>query len=459
MSKTDSTTTLARQIDSIVKDSVLAPVFIGIQVMSVENEKILYDLNSQKLFHPASNMKLLTTAAGLHALGTTFQFKTHLLTDGNVTNGILRGNLYIKAYGDPLIRTDDFDSLAEQLSARGIQTIAGNMIGDVRYFDTLSWGKGWMWDDEPEADEAFISPLTVNDNAIAIELHSGDRVGAPAVVTLNPPTSFVDIRNTSVTSYDTLIPPLTVTRRHGENIIRINGRVTPGSPNQKFTLSISQPERYFLHLLKERLALRGITMEGLSRIDSVHGTTLLAGIYHSIDSVLHQINKPSDNIAAENMLKTIASERVSLPGTAISGLTFLKEYLNGLGIDTSMMNVVDGSGVSWYNMISPAAMVRLLEEQYKSHDTFSHFYESLPVAGMDGTLRNRMHGTSAEKNVHGKTGSLTGESCISGYVTTVDGKLLAFCIFCNHSPGELSNLRSIQDRILELLANYNTMRP
>ena len=447
---------LENQIDSLLQDSLLNPAMIGLQIISLEDSVVLYDRNSAKLFHPASNTKLLTTSTGLHALGTAFQFKTIISTDGTIAKGTLRGNLYVKAYGDPLFRTSDLDSLAEQLSAKELRTITGKLVGDRSYFDTLSWGKGWMWDDEPDADEAFISPMTVNANAVELEIRAGDRPGTAAFVVANPPTSFVEIRNSTVTSYDTLIPPLTVGRRHGENIVRVDGRIAPGSPNRKFLISVCRPEEYYLHLLRERFALRGITIQGVSQIDSTHGDIFLGGVYHSLDSVIHQINKPSDNIAAENLLKIIAAEQSGLPGTAERGLFCVKEYLCALGIDTVNMTLADGSGVSWYNMISPGMMVQLLRQQYESRETFAHLYESLPIAGLDGTLKSRMVGTRAEGNVRGKTGSLTGESCISGYVTSADGRLLAFSIFINHYPGAISYLRLIQDRILDLLANYKT---
>jgi len=292
-----------------------------------------------------------------------------------------------------------------------------------------------------------------------LQIQPGAEIGQPATVQSNPKTSFIEIQNSSVTSSDTLIPPLSVTRRHGEDILRVAGRITPGSSPRKFPISVCQPEYYFLHLLRERLAEFGVAITGEDRIDSSHGTTLLGSVSHPIDSVIHLINKPSDNIAAENMMKTIAAERFAAPGSTERGLTVVKEYLASLSIDTARMHLADGSGVSWYNMISPDAVVQLLEEQFKDKQTFQHFYESLPIAGVDGTLKGRMIGTRAENNVRGKTGSLTGESCISGYATTMDGKMLAFGIFCNHSPGEISYLRSVQDRILELLANYDTRHP
>jgi len=452
----DSANILTRQIDSLLQDTLLRPALIGIQILSLEDQKLLYSFNSEKLFHPASNMKLLTTATGLHILGTTFQFRTDFLTDGKVANGELRGNLYVKSFGDPLLTTSDLDSVAKQLAAKGIQRITGNLVGDRRYFDTLSWGKGWMWDDEPEADEAFISPLTVNANAISIEIHPGNQINTPASVTVEPPTSYVEIRNSSTTSTDSLIAPLAVSRRHGENIIHIEGRISPGNSIRKFLVSVWQPENYFLHLLRERLRLQSISLQTDNRIDSSRGTIELYTLSHPMDSVIHQINKSSDNIAAENLLKTISAKRWGAPGSSTRGLTCMKEYLDSLGIDTTKMNLADGSGVSWYNTISPGAMVQLLNKQYADRGTFNHFYESLPIAGIDGTLKNRLIGTRAEGKVRAKTGTLTGESCLSGYVTTADNKLLAFSFLFNHFPGETSHLRSVQDKILNLLTMYDT---
>jgi D-alanyl-D-alanine carboxypeptidase/D-alanyl-D-alanine-endopeptidase (penicillin-binding protein 4) len=182
------------------------------------------------------------------------------------------------------------------------------------------------------------------------------------------------------------------------------------------------------------------------------GEDTLAAVSRSLDTVLAVINKESDNLSAELLLKTIAAERVPGPGSARAGLAVVKEYLAGVGIDTSRMILADGSGVSWYTAVSPEALTALLRAEYGQGQTYPRFRASLSVAGVDGKLRNRMKGSRAEGNAAAKTGTLSGVGCLSGYVASADGRTLAFSILGNHFPGEGAVLRSLQNTIVALLA-------
>ena len=447
--------TLHRYIDRIIDDSTFSPCFIGLKIVSVNDGKILYERNPGKLFHPASNAKLFTTATALHIFDSKFRCKTEFSFDGKIVKHILRGNFVLKGFGDPLFTTDDLDSIVSLVKQKGITTIRGNLIGNESYFDDVPWGHGWMWDDEPDPDEAFISPLTINDNAIDMIVSPGQQKGMPTSVQFEPQTSQCRIINDGVTSNDTSLPPLHVTRKRGENTFEITGRIEPRSLPQKFSFSVYQPSMFTLRLLKERLQLNGITVTGSLRLDSttssqMHGVE----ISHTIDSVIHRINKESDNIAAENILKILGAEYFHTIGSTESGLQVVRDYLYREGIDTSAITLVDGSGVSFYNAVTPNTIVDLLIRQHQNRRTFTRFYESLPIAGIDGTLRFRMRGTTAEGNVHAKTGSLTGVSALSGYATTKSGTLLAFSLLAEYFPKDIGTLRNLQDRLLEFLTSF-----
>jgi serine-type D-Ala-D-Ala carboxypeptidase/endopeptidase (penicillin-binding protein 4) len=443
---------LQRQLDTLLGDSSLSRCLIGTEILSLEDGKIVYERNSGYLFHPASNMKLLTTAVAVKLLGKEFKFRTSVGSNSPISEGVLKGNLVVKGSGDPLLRSSDLDSLARLVRECGVETVTGDLVGDISYFDTVAWGAGWMWDDEPDPDEAFITPLTVNSNAIELLVRPGKRIGEPSGFQFEPSSPALPVRNSSLTSVDTLLPPLSVTRRRGENTILIEGRIAPHTPEQHFALSIWKPEHYFLELFREKLSSHGVKIRGSVRLEIASGSVQLAEVSHPVDSVLHQVNKPSDNLAAENLLKAMAAEAGRVPGSSAHGLFLLRSTLAEMGVDTTNMILADGSGVSWYNEISPAAIVQVLRNLYEDRDRFGRFYGSLPVGGVDGTLKNRMRGTRAEGNVHAKTGSLTGASTLSGYVTSADGKLLAFSILCNHFPSRISILREMQDKLVEILA-------
>jgi len=442
---------LVQKIDSLLSDSDLGSCFIGLKIVSLEKGTILYSKNSSKLFQPASNMKLLTTATANSVLGANYEFNTELLSNAKTVNGVLQGDLLIKCSGDPKLGTADFDSLASQLSKVGIKSIKGNLVGDTSAFDGHFWGAGWMWDDEPEAFEAFITPLTVNSNAIKFKLSPGIKDGDSLRYFLEPAISFYKVINQGVTSNDSMIPRVKVTRPKGDNTFTIIGRLNLSDTTNEYDVSMWKPEMYFLKLLKQRLDTTGITVQGKCLLDSTRRGKKIAEVSHSLDSVLCEINKPSDNLGAENLLKTLGREKIGAPGSAESGLMVVKDYLLKCGIDTSEVMLADGSGLSGYDEVSPDAFLKILRNQFKQK-LFSRFYQSLPIAGVDGTLKNRMKGTKAEGNVHAKTGSITGASTLSGYVTTADSSMLCFSFMCNHFPGDMHVIRHIEDRILEMLA-------
>jgi serine-type D-Ala-D-Ala carboxypeptidase/endopeptidase (penicillin-binding protein 4) len=440
------------KIDEILDAKELSSSLTGVKIAPVDDETIVYVRNSTKLFHPASNTKIITTAAALAKL-PKYVYRTRLFSDNKIKDSVLSGDLYVKGGGDPQIVSADLDTLAAMVERNGIKTITGNLVGDISYFDTVAWGHGWMWDDEPSTDEPFITPLCVDSNSIHITIVPGT---SQAKCTIEPFTDLFTIANTSSTHKDTANNPLIVTRRRGSNIVTVGGRLHPGSSAQEFDYSTWKPELVFLHILRDKLEARGITLKGTCTLGTDHGKTLIGEIDHSLDSVIIRVNKESYNLGAENLVKTLAAEVSGTPGTCEKGMVIIKSYLDRLGIDTTNMILFDGSGVSFYNLFSPADMVRLLKAQYKSKNNFGTFYASLPVAGVDGTLKNRMKGTAAAGNVRAKTGTLTGASALSGYVTTADKKLLAFSIMSNHFPGEGKVLRDVQNRILELLAGWKT---
>ncbi|HLX12493.1 MAG TPA: D-alanyl-D-alanine carboxypeptidase/D-alanyl-D-alanine-endopeptidase, partial [Bacteroidota bacterium] len=309
-------------------------------------------------------------------------------------------------------------------------------------------------DDEPESDEPFITPLSVNGNSIRITVYPGlpGKAGSYAAI---PLLESFGVENLSITTTDTNVIALNVLRPHGENRFIIQGRVNPSDTAAHFDVSVWRPEMFFLDLLKMSLAARGISVAGHEKIDSLDGKTILADFIHPIDSVLTHINKNSENLGAENLLKTLSSEKIGKPGTWNNGVLAVKNYLETTGVDTSDILLFDGSGVSFYNAISPDIIIKVLTDQYHRKKTFERFYSTLPIAGIDGTLKGRMKKPPTEGNVHAKTGTLTGVSALSGYVTTAAGHMLAFSILNNHSPRQSHELHELQDEIATLLAKLN----
>ena len=445
-----------REIDSIVHsfaaDSLLAPASIGIEIADAPARSVLYALNAEKAFQPASTAKILTTGTALHLLGSRYKFITPFSTNGTVSRGQLSGDLIVQGSGDPLLVTDDLDSAAAAIAAAGIRHITGNLVGNISLFDSTGWGKGWMWDDEPEADEAFISPLTVNKNSITISIVTGDRYGTPPVITSSPVISSIRIENNAIVGSDEQIPPIAIDRPHGENTFIVRGRIGPRESTKDITVSVAHPDSVFLQLLRDRLIAQGISVGGTLTFCASSGTRTLFRLFHTLDTVVWHINKWSYNLGAENLLRVMAAADRGGTGIADTGLALIGHELHEAGADTAAIFLADGSGVSRYSLISADAMVKFLVARYHDRKTFPVFQASLPLAGQNGTLAHRMKGTAAVGNAAAKTGTMTGISSLAGYVKSADGRELAYCIFVNNVPRSTVAARSLQDAIVVYLA-------
>lgn len=446
-------------IDSLLDNKLLDEAFVGIKVVNLTKNETIYEKNSNKLFRPASNMKLITTGAAIEFLPPDFHFKTELKTDGNIVDSIIDGNLYLKGYADPLLQTGDLDSLINYLITKKIKRIKGNLIGDISYFDDNYWGKGWMWDDEPEPFAAFITPLTINGNSVKIFVSPGAKIGETVRVRIEPATEYVHIVNSAVTSAinDTAIEKLTVSRNPKErnNVITVSGYIPLHSKEKEFTVSVWKPELFTLQLLRNKLEQSNIKIEGRVSIDSISRGEPVVAFSRPIDSVLTEINKNSNNLAAENLLKTLSAEILKTRGNSEVSISLVNQFLSSIEIDTNKIVIADGSGVSRYNLLSPNAVVKLLS-YYHRNPKYNRLYSTLAIAGVDGTLKNRFQTGNVKNNFRGKTGTHSDALSLSGYLRNSNNDTLAFSIFFNNVLPDLStklkDYRYIQDAIVEVLA-------
>jgi len=443
---------LKARFDALFPDTLFPPSNVGMKVVSLSTGETLYELNSDLIFNPASNQKLFTSAAALWELGEDFLFKTRISFDTlNVDQ------IFVKGFGDPFLSTADIESIATVVSRSLPGGKTWTIVGDVSYFDDLYLGSGWMWDDEPSCYNMFLTPLSVNGNCIDVHVRPGSLGGDSVEVSTEPRTRYVTIENNGRTVEDTVINALEVSRKWRErlNAISVAGEMLKGDSLSSTELSVWQPEHYTLTLLAEKLQGQAATIGGI-RLDTVPSTaTPILDYTHRLDSVVTYLNKESDNLSAENILKTLGAEKRSVPGSAAKGISVLHEFLNGNDIDTSRIVLVDGSGLSRYNLTSADVLIRLLLAMHKRPEHFDAFYTSLPIAGVDGTLSDRMKGSPAEGNLRAKTGTLNGVSSLSGYVHTADGEFLAFSVLMQKFPGSAQAYRQVQDRLGILLA---TMR-
>ena len=452
---------LNKKLGKIVNDEFFQHSQIAIDVYDLTAQKSLYKHNESLLLHPASNMKLLTSAASLIFLGTNYSFETSLFHTGVISDDTLYGDVYVKGGLDPDFTTNEIDSLVQIVKMLNVKHITGNLYADISLKDSLYWGNGWMWDDDPDPSAPYLSALNINKNSIEVFVE-GSKIDSPAVVSIIPQTEYVKVFNSAKTVSSTQDNDFKVTRDwvNRTNNIFINGKVKAGtisdSSDNTEQINILHPEKYFLSLLKEHLQNSGVLPAGDIQIKKLPvNSVFLTTIERPLDSVLINMNKESDNLSAEMLLYALALNDSGAPAIAENGIEAIYNLVDSLGLNPDDYTFADGSGVSRYNLVSAELITELLKYMFNSQkNLFDIFYESLPVAGIDGTLEKRMTGTKAENNVHAKTGTLAGVSNLSGYVTAQNGHLLTFSILIQNFLDETKKARAIQDKICNILAKY-----
>lgn len=462
-----------------IEASPYTGAFWGIEVTNLRTGQSLFRHNVNYVFAPASNVKLLTAAAALRRLGPEYHYETTLHVDGPIRNGVLRGNLIVRGSGDPTVggyhqREDPtrvFRQWADSLEAEGIARIAGDIIGDDDPFSDVPLGEGWSWDDVPYDYSAESGGLVFNTNTIDLEV-TGRFPGAPARISWAPfETDFVQVVNRSRTVPRDSSSDEAYDRPSDANTFTVRSTVHPGE-TQDESLAIRDPTGYLTHVFREVLLRKGIAVDGAGAdvdrmpikpdydVDSVRRVAT----YRSppLREVVRTMNHESQNLYAEQLLRTLAvvnppdttSDELTTGSAALGALAVASE-LAEVGVDTSRVQIVDGSGLSRQNYVSPRAMTRLLEHMWveATPEWSAAFYQSLPTGGEEGTLEYRFQfGAPARGNVQAKTGTLSNVSALSGYVESETGAPLSFVIFCNHHLTDSDAVRAAQDAIVNALA-------
>jgi D-alanyl-D-alanine carboxypeptidase/D-alanyl-D-alanine-endopeptidase (penicillin-binding protein 4) len=462
----DPNTTLRANLDRIFSDGRLADAQLGIEVFSLDRAEILYRKNPQKLFIPASNNKILTAAASLILLGPDYRFKTHVMSDGPILDGVLKGNLIIIGFGDPSssmrIQSKDpfrtFRDWAARLKQQGIRAIAGDMIGDGGSFEEKGHGRGWAWDDLAEGFAAPVSALQFNENLIRIEITPGLKTGSLASIKTEPLTGYLNLNARVVTEAEDNPPRIDIERTRVSEAVDVSGVLPLKSPPLSRSVAVQFPIRYYLSALKHVLAEEGIDVSSCG-IKEVRGFrppfTPLLWVHTSspLSELLVPLMKMSLNLSCETLARVLGLEFRG-EGTFAKGKEVVEEALARMGLSKESYSYADASGLSRLNLVSADALIQIMKYMHR-HQHFLHFYNALSIAGVDGTLESRMIGTKAENNVHAKTGSFANVSALSGYVRTADREMLAFSILANNFLVSKDVVENVQDKALAALAGFS----
>ncbi|WP_174530050.1 D-alanyl-D-alanine carboxypeptidase/D-alanyl-D-alanine endopeptidase [Micromonospora maritima] len=460
---TPAQTRLHATIDTILADSRLDGAQAGVVVVDAATGRTLYDRNGQRRLVPASNTKLLTSTAAMELLGPGHRFTTDVSTDGPRRAGLLSGDLYLRGGGDPTMLAADYDQLAGQVAAAGVRVVTGDLVADDTRYDRTRLGPDWTWDDEPYYYAAQVSALTVapdtdyDAGTVIVHAEPGTRAGSRPKISMTPDNGWLRVDNQAqtVAEGETTI---SIEREHGGNTVVVTGQIAVGEATESDWVTVWEPTGYAADVFRSALRRHGVRVLGRTVLGRATPDTARPLARHDsmpLADLMVPFLKLSNNGHAEVLTKELGRV-LSGSGTWAAGLSAVGEYAGDVGVDTGTLRQRDGSGLSRRNLVPPAQFVTLLSA-VRAEPWFDTWYAALPVAGdpdrlVGGTLRSRMVGTAAAGRVHAKTGSLTGASGLSGYVTDADGRLLAFSIVLNNYL--TSSVKGLEDQIAIALATY-----
>ncbi len=391
---------IIKEIDDLISE-IPASTKMAILIYNPLTQDTLVSINHTESMIPASNTKLFTTATALELMGGDYPISTKILSDDDdISDGTLDGNIYIKGFGNPTFTSEDMDNLVNQLYQFGLRKVTGNVVGDDTYFDNVYSRDDWISEERANVKLPPISALVMDRNRTIVKKKRKGRYR----------NYFVNVEN----------PPLFAAQKFKEKLVSYGVEVK-GKP------------------------ISGMTDENAK---------LLVDSSIELRELLKEINKSSDNFYAECLFKTLGSAYSGQQGNSFFSTQAILKYIEDNSIYSEGTKIVDGSGISRFDQVTAGALVGLLEKVYFNIKQFDDFFNSLSIAGVDGTLKRRMIGTPAENNFRGKTGTLNGVSSLAGYITTADDDDLIVCMMFEFTSGGANKYKNIQDRIIEILAEW-----
>ncbi|MGC4000568.1 MAG: D-alanyl-D-alanine carboxypeptidase/D-alanyl-D-alanine-endopeptidase [Anaeromyxobacter sp.] len=441
---TPDRTELVEALNAIAAADPLARARVGIYVAPADGGPAVYSKDGDALLNPASNVKLVTTAAALARLGPEYRFATEFLVDGAPDLSRVKA-LHVRGRGDPSLVTERLWAIAGDLAHLGLRRV-DELVLDDGFFDAERTGPGF---DQEEGDRAYLAPagaLSLNFNAIGVHVAPGPARGQRARVEVEPESGWVVLENRTQTASRTARSSVKVSAelRGGKQRVVVEGRIPLGARPTVIWRRVEDPAAYLGATLVRLLELRGVKV-GRVRAGPVPASARLLYVTQSdeLADIVRRLNKHSNNFIAEQLLKTLGAEVKGAPGSWPKGTAVTQDFLAEVGVAPGTYVMTNGSGLNDANRFSAHQLVTVLQAMWSRFPLQPEYLGSLPVAARDGTIRWRMEGTEAAGRLRAKTGSLEGVVSLAGYVQTAGGKVLAFAVLVNDSPGRWPVLRAV----------------
>jgi D-alanyl-D-alanine carboxypeptidase/D-alanyl-D-alanine-endopeptidase (penicillin-binding protein 4) len=440
-------TKLRDRLLEVLHDPPLNRTRVGIEVMQASDGDVLFAHNAGGMFNPASNTKMLTTAAAISYLGGDFRYHTALYGPEPDQDGVVHGDVVLRGSGDPSLATSDLAEIARNLAARGVVRIEGDLYGDPRFHDPAR---------ASDRDEGVgESALILNRNTYGVRVRPGD-VGHGAIVTVEPRSEFFGVESSATTVHGKRSRlRIDSYRKDDRLVVTVRGRIADTRGDYVDVRRLSDGSLFAASVLRDALGDFGVELTGDVHSGAAAAPVLLAEHRSApLADVCRISNKPSNNFVAEAIYKTLGGELYGVPGTLAKGTRAVMDYLTAAGIKPGTYRIVNGSGLTHENRITPSDLTTLLRTIFFDLAVAPDFLTSLAIAGIDGTIRNRFLGTEAVGLVRAKTGTLSSVSALSGYVGDKDD-VLVFTIFVEgFRHRRLNEIRHAQVRMVDAMLRY-----
>ena len=455
--------TLEGQIDAALADPYLATAQVGVVVVDLASGDTLYRKNADLALNPASNVKLVTTAAALGLLGPAHRYSTRLYHDKDALEGAtITGDVYLRGSGDPALVTEDLWAMAADLRARGITKITGGIVVDASRFDRDELPPGFDQKEELAAYRAPSGAASVNFNTFELRVRPAWAADATPMASITPPVPSLVLVNDARTgpgSLDRLSVAVEVEKKVTKVTLRGSIGVDAGSKSYRYP--ISDPSRHAGEVLAFVLKQNGIRLgRSKTKLGAVPGDAALVGVHHSepLSVLIRSVNKHSNNFMAEQILKSLAAP--GGPATFDGALGRVREHLGEIGVAPDGLRLGNGSGLYDTNRISATQFTKMLAAVYGDPRVSADYLASLAIMGVDGTTRTRLEHSDRRGFIRAKTGTLDGVYCLSGYAGAPNRAPIAFSILFNGlRKADAGSARAAHNRIAELLARHAAGQP